>query len=156
MDKKPVYLTKTGAAGNGGVRHKSKEKWHEKKKRSVGVGRLPSRVEVEHQIVAWINDLRSDEISTRVTTSVIKHKAVELHPMFFGPVPPPYDLQEVFDISDNDGTGVVKEGDDDDGVEEVGSGVEPGHGDGSNEEAGGGAGGGPGGEAGEPPADDFT
>ena len=103
------------------MRHKSKEKCHEKKKRSVGVGRLPSRVEVEHQIVAWINDLRSDEISTRVTTSVIKHKAVELHPMFFGPVPPPYDLQEVFDISDNDGTGVVKEGDDDDGVEEVGS-----------------------------------
>ena len=122
----------------------------------MGVGKLPSHVEVEQQIVAWINDLRSDEISTRVTTSVIKHKAVELHPMFFGPVPPPYDLQEVFDISDNDGTGVVKEGDDDDGVEEVGSGVEPGHGDGSNEEAGGGAGGGPGGEAGEPPADDFT
>ena len=51
------------------------------------------------------------------------------------------DLLEVFDISD-DGTGVVKEGDDDDRVEVVGSDVDPGAGDESNDEAGGGAGGG--------------
>ena len=58
-------------------------------KKSVGVGRLPSRVEVEKQIVAWVNDLPSDEIWARVTASMIKHKAVELHPMFFGPIVPP-------------------------------------------------------------------
>lgn len=62
------------------------------------------------------------------------------------------DLLEVFDISDNDDTGVINEGDDDDDVEEVGRGVEPGAGDGSNAVAGGRAGGG----AGEPPAVDFT
>ena len=44
---------------------------------SVGVGRLPSHVEIEQEIVAWINDLRSDEISARVTMSMIKHKGVE-------------------------------------------------------------------------------
>ena len=61
-------------------------------KKSVGVGRLPSRVEVEKQIVAWVNDLPSDEIWARVTASMIKHKAVELHPMFVGPILPAHDL----------------------------------------------------------------
>ena len=62
------------------------------------------------------------------------------------------DLLEVFDISDDDDTGVVNEGDDDDDVEEI----EPGAGDGSNDVAGGAAGGGTGGGAGEPPAVDLT
>ena len=70
----------------------TKEKINAMKRLSVGVGRLPSHVEVEHQMVAWMNDLRSDGISARVTTSMIKHKAVELHPMFFGPIPAPHDL----------------------------------------------------------------
>ena len=43
--------------------------------------------------------------------------------MLMGPIPPPHDLLEIFDISDED-TGVVNEDDDD--VEEVGSGMEPG------------------------------
>ena len=64
------------------------------KKLSVNAGRVPSHDEVEHQVVAWINDLRSDEVSARVTTSMIKQKAVELHPMFFGPISPPHDLEE--------------------------------------------------------------
>lgn len=67
------------------------------------------------------------------------------------------DLLEVLDISDDD-TGVVNEGNHDDGVEKVGWGVEPGEQDGFNEEAGGGGGGGGGtGEgAGEPPVVDLT
>ena len=55
----------------------TKEKINAMKRLSVGVGRLPSHVEVEHQMVAWMNDLRSDEISARVTMSMIKHKGVE-------------------------------------------------------------------------------
>lgn len=40
-------------------------------------------------MVAWINDVRSDEISARVTTFIIKHnKAVGLNRMFSGPIPP--------------------------------------------------------------------
>ena len=47
----------------------------------AGGGRLPSHIEVEQLIMAWINDLRSNEISARVTTSSTNHKAVELHPV---------------------------------------------------------------------------
>lgn len=59
---------------------------------SVGVTRRPSHVEIEHQMMVWINDLLSDEISARTTTSTIKHNAVELHPLFVGSIPPPHDL----------------------------------------------------------------
>ena len=59
---------------------------------SVGVGKLPSRVEVGHLTVAWSSDVRLDEISARVTKSRMKHKAVELHPMSFRPNPAPHDL----------------------------------------------------------------
>lgn len=38
--------------------------------------------------------LRSDEVTARATTFVMKHKAAELHPTFFGPIPPPHSLQE--------------------------------------------------------------
>ena len=64
------------------------------KKLLVNAGRVPSPVEVEHQVVAWINDLRSDEASARVTASMTKHKAIDLYPMFFGPIPPPHDREE--------------------------------------------------------------
>ena len=50
------------------------------------------------------------------------------------------DLLEVFDISDEDGTGVIGAGDDDDDEEDVGRGVGPKAGDGSDEVAGGGPG----------------
>ena len=90
--------------------------------------------------MAGINDRRSDEIWARVTTSMIQHKAVGLRPMIVGTITPPHNLLEVFDNSKDDDTGVVKEGDDDDDVQEVGPGVELGAGDGSNKEAGGGAG----------------
>lgn len=43
-------------------------------------------------MVARANDLRSDEIPARVTAFMTKHKAVELHPMFYGPIPAPHDL----------------------------------------------------------------
>ena len=64
------------------------------KKLSVNAGRVPSNFKIEHEMVAWINNVRSDEISAGVTTSMIKQKAVELNPMFFGPIPPPHDLEE--------------------------------------------------------------
>ena len=75
-----------------------------------------------------MNDLRSDDIWARVTTSTIKQKAVQLHTVFFGPMPPRHDLLEVLGIRDDEDTDVAKEGDDDD-VEEVGSGVQTGTGD---------------------------
>ena len=61
-------------------------------KLSVGVGKLPSHVEVEQHIGAWINDLPSGDISARFAASMIKRKAIELHPMFFGPIYSPHDL----------------------------------------------------------------
>ena len=90
VGQNPVYLPQTGAAGGGDVQHKRGENTF--KRLSVGVGKLPSHVEVEQQIVAWINDLRSDEISALVTASIIKHKVVELHPMIIRPIHPPHDL----------------------------------------------------------------
>ena len=53
---------------------------------------------------------------------------------------PEEDLLEVFDISDDDDTGAIGAGDDDDDEEDVGRGVGPEAGDGSNEVAGGGPG----------------
>lgn len=48
----------------------------------MGVGRLPSHAEIEEQIVAWINDTRSDAISA----GVIKHKVFELYRMLSRPL----------------------------------------------------------------------
>ena len=60
---------------------------------SLNTGRVRTNVEAEREIVDWINDLRSEGISVRVSTRMIKNKANELNPTFFGVRPPASDLQ---------------------------------------------------------------
>ncbi|CAM9108069.1 unnamed protein product, partial [Pylaiella littoralis] len=48
--------------------------------------------DTELEIIDWINELRTDAVSARVSTTMIKHKATELNPGFFGVRPPPSDL----------------------------------------------------------------
>ena len=62
------------------------------KRMSLNTGRIKSNADAELEIVAWINDLRSDSISARVSTAMIKHKALELNPNVFGERPAPSDL----------------------------------------------------------------
>lgn len=50
---------------------------------SVNAGRVPSNVEVQHQALAWMNDLSSHNVSAHVTTSMVKRKADELNPNVF-------------------------------------------------------------------------
>eukprot|EP00904_Undaria_pinnatifida_P011820 jgi/Undpi1/7769/HiC_scaffold_23.g10242.m1 len=60
---------------------------------SLNTGRVRTDVEAEREIVDWINDLRSEGISARVSTRMIKNKANKLNPTFFGVRPPASDLQ---------------------------------------------------------------
>lgn len=39
---------------------------------SVSAGRVPSNAEIKHQVVAWINELCSEEVSAGVTTVVVR------------------------------------------------------------------------------------
>ncbi|CAB1110883.1 unnamed protein product [Ectocarpus sp. CCAP 1310/34] len=60
---------------------------------SLHVGRIRTHTMAEREVVDWINELRSDGISARVSTKMIKNRAVELKPNFFGERPAPPDLQ---------------------------------------------------------------
>ncbi|CAB1121158.1 unnamed protein product [Ectocarpus sp. CCAP 1310/34] len=61
---------------------------------TLNVGRIRTHTAAELEAVDWINELRSDGISVRVSTKkMIKNKAVELNPNFFGERPAPPDLQ---------------------------------------------------------------
>ena len=70
---------------------KRKKKAHNRL--SLNAGRVRTHTGAEREIVDWINELRSDGISARVSTKMIKNKAVELNPHFFGERPAPSDLQ---------------------------------------------------------------
>lgn len=60
---------------------------------SLNVGRIRTHTAAEYEVVDWVNELRSEGISARVSTKMIKNKAVELNPNFFGERPAPSDLQ---------------------------------------------------------------
>ncbi|CAB1099205.1 unnamed protein product [Ectocarpus sp. CCAP 1310/34] len=64
-----------------------------KHRMSLNVGRTRTHTDAEREVVDWINDLRSDGISARVSTRMIKNKATELNPNFFGERPPPSDIE---------------------------------------------------------------
>ena len=65
-----------------------KRKKKAKNRMSLNVGRIRAHTAAEREIVDWVNDLRSDGICARVSTIMIKNKAVELNPNFFGERPP--------------------------------------------------------------------
>lgn len=73
----------------GGAKRKKKTK----NRMSLNVGRARTHTAAEREVVDWINELRSDGISARVSTNMIKNKAIELNPNFFGERPAPSDLQ---------------------------------------------------------------
>ena len=64
-----------------------------KDRMSPNTGRVRTHVDAEREIVAWMNDLGSEGISARVSTRMIKSKANELNPTFFGVGPPASDLE---------------------------------------------------------------
>ena len=68
VDGEPVYLRSGGIVHQATAVSGAKGKREATEKVSVSAGRVPFNVEVEHQVVAWINDLRSDQASARVTT----------------------------------------------------------------------------------------
>lgn len=61
--------------------------------KSLNTGRVRSNAEAELELLDWINDLRTDKISARVSTRMIKNKAVSINPLFFGPRPAANDLE---------------------------------------------------------------
>lgn len=71
----------------------SKGKKRAQRAMSLNVGRKRAYKDTELEIVDWINDLRSEAISARVSTRMIKNKALELDPLFFGPKPAASDLE---------------------------------------------------------------
>ena len=76
------------AAQKGGTKGEKKAQ----KRMSLNTGRIRSNADAELDIVAWINDLRSDSISARVSTAMINHRALELNPNVLGERPAPSDL----------------------------------------------------------------
>ena len=64
-----------------------------KNRMSLNTGRVRTNVEAKREIVDWINDLRSEGISARVSTRMIKNKVNKHNPNFFGVRPPASDLQ---------------------------------------------------------------
>ena len=76
------------AAHKGGTNGKK----NAQKRMSLNTGMIISNADAELEIVAWINDLRSDSISARVSTAMIKHKALELTPDVVGERSAPSDL----------------------------------------------------------------
>ena len=65
-------------------------------RKSLNIGRMRTNADAEREIVDGINDLHTDGISARVSTTMIKHKVIELPPNFFGERPPPSDLAGKF------------------------------------------------------------
>ena len=76
------------AAQKGGTKGKKKAQ----KRMTLNTEIIRSNADAELEIVAWINDLRSDSISARVSTARIKHKALDLNPNVSGERPAPSDL----------------------------------------------------------------
>ncbi|CAB1098020.1 unnamed protein product [Ectocarpus sp. CCAP 1310/34] len=82
-----------GTAGEGG-QDGPKGKKKARSAKSFSVGRSRSNADAELEILDWINDLRADAVSARVSTRMIKNKAVSINPLFFGPKPAPKDLDD--------------------------------------------------------------
>ena len=69
-----------------------------KKARSVksfNTVRVRSNAEAELELLDWINDVRSEAISARVSTRMIKNKAVSINSLWFGPRPAANDLEGI-------------------------------------------------------------
>ncbi|CAB1108371.1 unnamed protein product [Ectocarpus sp. CCAP 1310/34] len=88
--KVPEY--EAALAAEGGKFKGLKSKKNAKNRMSLNTGRVRTNREAEQAIVDWINDLRSESISARVSTKMLKHKAIELNPTFFGERPLVSDL----------------------------------------------------------------
>lgn len=71
-----------------------KDKKKARSVKSFNVGRSRSNADAELEILDWINDLRTEAVSARVSTRMIKNKAVSINPLFFGPKPAPKDLDD--------------------------------------------------------------
>ncbi|CAB1103946.1 unnamed protein product [Ectocarpus sp. CCAP 1310/34] len=61
--------------------------------KSFNTGRVRSNAEAELKLLDWINDVCSEAISARVSTRMIKNKAVSLNSLWFGPRPAANDLE---------------------------------------------------------------
>ena len=78
---------------------RTKGKKKAQKRMSLNTGRIRSNADAELEIVAWINDLRSDSIWARLSTTMINQKALKLSPNVFRgdqrcPTSRPHQLQE--------------------------------------------------------------
>lgn len=89
VDKYEAALAKVDTYKGGAKRKKTPAN----KRLSLHAGRIRTHKAAEGEIVDWINELRSDGISARVSTKMLKNKAVELNPNFFGERPAPSDLK---------------------------------------------------------------
>ena len=62
--------------------------------KSLSIGRIRSNADAELKVLDWINDFRTEAISARVSTRMIKNKAVSINALFFGPKPAAKDLED--------------------------------------------------------------
>ena len=62
--------------------------------KSLITGRVRSNADTALEIFDWVNDLRIEAVSTRVSTRMIKNKAVPISPLFFGWRPAANDLED--------------------------------------------------------------
>ena len=70
---------------------RKKKAWRVK---SLNTRRVRSNADAELEILDWVNDLRTEAVSARVSTRMIKNKAVSINPLFFGPRPAANDLED--------------------------------------------------------------
>ena len=70
---------------------RKKNSWRVK---SLNTGRVRSTADAELEILDWVIDLRTEAVSARFATRMIRNRAISINSLFFGPRPAANDLED--------------------------------------------------------------